>query len=757
VEFTVPRNSRGSEDESSEYLNELFQAISRHLATAVGGFYLVLMLATAIHPDEQFTVRVWLLLPVVAGSLVLTLWLLPRRFLLSQVAWQAGLAAAILWGVYLTGQPLFLLAFLVLPLTAFLLTGFWGGTLVEVIVFGLVLWASRGGIGTVIPGGIVKATLAGSAAAGLLGWILARDMLSLVNWTIGYYENSRTKIEEARDRQLEHQQIQEDLLKANQEMARLSDRLNKMYQVAEEARQTKEEFVANVSHELRTPLNMIIGFSKMILESPQVYARKLPPTLINDISAIYANSQHLSRLVDDVLDLSQIDANRMALSKQWTSMESILSDAVAAMKEFLESRALSLEVNIAPDLPQVYCDGNRIRQVVLNLLSNASRFTEKGGIRVRAWGDAESVTISVSDTGPGISAGDQKRIFEPFQQLDSSIRRQYGGSGLGLSISKRFVEMHDGKMWLESKVGTGATFFFTLPVFTSPDLVQMEGKQARRWFSPYDTVDFRLRTRAYKAPTPVLRPRFIVLERGNALQRLFGRYLKDYELVPVDGMEAAFHEMKHSPAQALIVNELSLPEPFSLKEQLADLPYGTPVITCQVPNEAQATAHMSVDRYLVKPVAREQLLDALGALGGNIHTVLLVDDNQEALRLFTRMLSTAEQDYTVVRATNGHRALSLLRQRRPDVMLLDLVMPGLDGFGVLEEKNKDAEIRDIPVIVISSKDPNGEPIVSDMLAMSRSGGLSVRDLVGCIQVVTELLNPSGPPSSGPDRSKMPAG
>jgi CheY-like chemotaxis protein len=158
------------------------------------------------------------------------------------------------------------------------------------------------------------------------------------------------------------------------------------------------------------------------------------------------------------------------------------------------------------------------------------------------------------------------------------------------------------------------------------------------------------------------------------------------------------------------------------------------------------TSRLGVTHYLVKPIAREALLSALEGLGVAVKNILLADDNQEALRLFSRMLATSDKSYHVIRATNGQRALTLLRQRHPDVLLLDLVMPGMDGFQVLEEKKQDPDIRDIPVIVISSRDPNGDPVVSDSMLVARSGGLSGRDLISCIRVVSETLNPVGQPA-----------
>jgi len=255
-------------------------------------------------------------------------------------------------------------------------------------------------------------------------------------------------------------------------------------------RRAKEEFVANVSHELRTPLNMIIGFSEMIPELAHVYGVALPPALLSDIAAIRRNSQHLARLVDDVLDLSQVDAGRMALRKEWTSLREIVDEAILAVRALFESKGLSVETQIPSDLPEAFCDSTRIRQVMLNLLSNAGRYVKRGGVQVRVRQEQNELMVTVTDTGPGIAPADQQRLFQPFQQLESSLRHRSGGSGLGLTISKRFVEMHGGKMWLESQVGVGTTFGFSLPVQT-PTVPALAEDGALRWFSPYESTNTR--------------------------------------------------------------------------------------------------------------------------------------------------------------------------------------------------------------------------------------------------------------------------
>ena len=405
----------------------------------------------------------------------------------------------------------------------------------------------------------------------------------------------------------------------------------------------------------------------------------------------------------------------MALSKDWTTAQEVIEASVGAVKALYELKGLYLEVEIQPEPVQIFCDSTRIREVLLNLLSNAARFTEQGGvmIRVKMNQNRDMVTFSVDDTGPGISKENLGKLFEPFQQLDNSLRRREG-TGLGLSISKRFVEMHDGKMWVESQLGLGTSFFFSLPVGVALPAT-LDTNSARRWVNPFFSFDKLIRRS--KAPAPVWVPRYVLLELGSSVNRLLRRYMEGVEVVHVRSVESALDELARSPSQALIVNMLSFDNRPDLLENLSDLPFGTPMIECWVPGDDEPSRRLGVRSYLTKPIKKSDLMQAIHDVGENIHTLLVVDDQPEMLQLFGRMLGSVEDGYTVIRAKNGQHALDLLRQRQPDVMLLDLVMPDLDGFAVLREKDLDDSIRDIPVIIVSSNDPSGTPIVSDHLGV----------------------------------------
>ncbi len=592
-------------------------------------------------------------------------------------------------------------------------------------------------------GGMLPVEAPPSAAAIAVIWSMdallslsRRASGELIEVLSSRYDEMQQLLEEARAQRVELRQTQDDLIQANNQMERLSGRLESMYRLAEEARRVKEQFVANVSHELRTPLNMIVGFSEMIAQAPHAYGVELPPRLLADVAVIQRNAQHLASLVDDVLDLSRVEAGQMAVSREWVSLRDIVEAAVVAVRPLFESKGLRLVIDVPSDVPPLFCDRTRIRQVVLNLLSNAGRFTDDGGAQVEVRVAGNDVVVSVSDSGPGISPETREWIFEPFHQADDSIRRRYGGTGLGLAISKRFIEMHGGRMWLDSEPGRGSAFHFSLPIEVAPP---RGPDSTRRWLTanPY----YEPRSRRSRAPAPSLLQRFVVVESGNLLQRLIRRYLGAVEVVSVPDLEQAIGELRREPARALIVNDRAIHTAKSHAAWAIGVPCQTPIITCWVPGEAEAAERLGVVRYLVKPVSTEALLSTIDGLGCSVRTVLVADDEQEALQLFGRMLASAGRGYRVLRAPNGPRALSLLRERRPDVMLLDLRMPGMNGYMVLQEKSSDPRIRGIPVVAISAQDPVAEAAGSDFLTCTQSGGLTLREVLACVQTLSEVLAP----------------
>jgi len=715
----------------SSWLTEL-----QEKATAVGiaGLYAAgLMLAFSQEILAQNPVRLWL--PVAAllltGAITLLLRWAPMVARTLLIIAMAALTLCIVHpGGFVVAAPLLgltvLLAGLVLSMR---------GSLLTALLLTFVLYGRT----PLLPAlGVAERTATFIAIWGAAGlqWLVLHHLSWTVHWAWSGYNESRAALERARDLQVQLFETMEDLSGANAQLTRLNQLANNLRQVAEDERQAKQQFVANVSHELRTPLNMIIGFCEMITQSPQMYGEDIPPKLLADLAVVLRNGQHLSELINDVLDLSQVDAGMMALSKERCSLAEIVNSAVLAVQPLFRSKQLSLDVEMPSDLPMLHCDRTRIREVILNVLSNAGRYTEQGGCRISVRRQGGDLAISVSDTGPGIAPEAQKRIFQPFEQIDGTLRRRYGGTGLGLSISKSFVELHGGRMSLESAPGRGTTIHIVLPIET-PTAVD---PGALRWFNPHRP--YEQRTRPTRFRPEAVRARLVVVEQGNAMSRLLDRYVDQVEIVTARSLAEAREEVMQNPAQAILINDLDVGSALNNLSAEAPLPPDIPIMVCGIPATEDAASLPGVSAYLLKPVSRARMLQALDALPGPIESLLLIDDEPDALHLFRRMLSSAERGYRVMRASSGVRGLQLLASQHPDVVLLDLAMPDMDGYGFLQAKNQDPTLRDIPVILVSARDPLGHPLVSNALAVTTDRGLSVRRLLAAIGALIEVLSPT---------------
>ncbi|MBE7550914.1 MAG: hypothetical protein HS126_07535 [Anaerolineales bacterium] len=271
-----------------------------------------------------------------------------------------------------------------------------------------------------------------------------------------------------------------DLAAARQRITSLEEELAQTkHELAEARRQLREadklksEFIATVSHELRTPLNSIIGFAKLLLKQKIGPLNSIQQT---DISVIYDSAQHLLSLVNDILDLSKIEAGKIRLDPTWVSVEEIIVGVMASTIILIEGKPIELRDEIEPHLPKLFVDRGRIRQVVINILSNAAKFTDAGSITMRigkiSKNEQEFICFSVKDTGIGIAPEDMDKVFEAFRQIDSSVARRAEGTGLGMPISYRLISLHGGELWVESQVGRGSTFSFTIPLQPPASLLQ---------------------------------------------------------------------------------------------------------------------------------------------------------------------------------------------------------------------------------------------------------------------------------------------
>jgi signal transduction histidine kinase/CheY-like chemotaxis protein len=573
---------------------------------------------------------------------------------------------------------------------------------------------------------------------GVLGAMYAMHypMYQRSTWLDEYFALAQRRLEEARNLKGELKQTLDHLANANRQLALANERMASLRAIAEEAQRAKTAFVASVSHEFRTPLNMIIGLVDLMFESPEIYDMVLPPKMREDLEVVRRNCEHLSNMVNDVLDLTQTEAGRLALHREWVDLREIVESGVEAVRPLLEKKQLSLQVTIPDDLPEVYCDRTRIRQVILNLMSNAARFTEVGGITVAITCRDQQVLVSVTDTGPGIAPEDARRIFEPFWQGLKPLWRDKGGSGLGLSISKRFVELHGGRMWFESRPGTGTSFFFTLPISMPIEHIVRPGHQLRE--------EWVWREQAFKAGQPsstdqLVKPRVVVCDETGVLYPRFTRCLDGVEFVDAGDLAQAERSLRECPATALVVNAAGTDDPWALIEAVRKRAAGTPVICCSVPRLTERAIKAGALGYLIKPITRADLESTLAAAGRPVRRVMVVDDDPEFLQLISRMLYACDNTLEVVMASGGEEALAALRSALPDLILLDIVMPGMDGWQVLEAMQADEEWRNIPAFFVSAQDPAEQPLVSEFLLATMNGGVSLSKLLRCSLGISTLL------------------
>lgn len=577
---------------------------------------------------------------------------------------------------------------------------------------------------------------------GSLGVMLAayRPLYQLEEWLSEYLDRAQTLLDDSLDRKVELAQSLEALSNANRQLALSSERLALLRAIAEQAQESKASFVARVSHEFRTPLNMIIGLVGIMVEDPSIYAEELPPEIWEDLRIVYRNCQHLSSMINDVLDLSQAEAGRLVLHREPADLRSIVEEAVDVVRPMIEKKHLALQVSVAENLPKIYCDPTRIRQVVLNLASNAARFTTQGRIDIEVTQDKTDALVTVTDTGPGIPQEDADKVFEPFYSAGGAHLRDARGSGLGLSISRQFVHLHGGRMWLKSQVGSGTSFYFSLPIDPQVGLAA----------SPYRWIkeDWVWREQAFKTARAhsydqLLRPRILVFDETGELYPQLAHHTDEVEVLSIDDVSQIEHELQNCPADAMMLNTAEEGDLLAHIRRLRALDHSTPVVGCSIPRLASRAQQLGALCHLIKPVTRADLEQAIQTVGRPVRRILLVDDDPEVLQLWTRMLHIYDRALEVITAEDGQRALALMQRISPDLVVLDVIMPGLDGWQVLTQMAENDQTRDIPVIVVSAQDPHLDPPSASFLTVSCGKGLSIASLLECSLNLSSILLGTG--------------
>ncbi|MBI3172575.1 MAG: GAF domain-containing protein [Chloroflexi bacterium] len=476
----------------------------------------------------------------------------------------------------------------------------------------------------------------------------------------------------------------------------------------------KTTFLANMSHELRTPLNSIIGFSRVILKGIDGPITDLQQS---DLTAIYNSGQHLLGLINDILDLSKIEAGKMELAFEEVNMNDIITSVMSTVTGLVKDKQIRLLKNVPADLPHAHADPIRLRQVLINLFSNAAKFTDEGSITVDAYIQNNSsgqpeIYVGVTDTGPGIAEKDQVKLFQPFSQVDDAPTRKTGGSGLGLSISQRLIHMHGGEIGLKSEVGKGSTFFFTLPIYREPKAADDGGKLV------------------------------LAIDDDPQVISLYERYLQSsgYQVIPLSDPSQAVKRVAELKPFAVTL-DIMMPgiDGWQVLTELKSNPEtrDIPVMICSIIEEQERGFSLGASDYLVKPILEEDLVQALNRINpdGSIREVLVIDDNPNDLSLMGKML-TDNGNYKPLLAQGGAKGWEMILNQAPQAVILDLFMPDMDGFKILEKMRTSKGLSEIPIIVVSSGDltPEQRKQLEDYgQQFVHKSGLSEKELITSLE------------------------
>jgi len=465
---------------------------------------------------------------------------------------------------------------------------------------------------------------------------------------------------------------------------------------AERATQLKSEFLASMSHELRTPLNAVIGFSELMLDSVPGEINDEQRQCLNDI---LDSGQHLLNLINDVLDLSKVEAGKMDFRLESLNLADVIKDVAQTIKPMLGDKRHKLRVSLEKGLPQVHADKSRLRQVFLNLLSNAIKFTPPDGrLRIEVSRQGDWCQASVVDNGIGIKKKDQEQIFEVFTQAETSPDAKKEGTGLGLAITKQFVEAMGGRIWLESQYGKGSRFTFTLPLVREGEPYLEEKREKLEEGLP------EMRELPPKPGQKVV----LVVDDDCKARSLVSAWLRAEGCVIIEastGDEGIKKAKELAPA--VIILDILMPDKdgWQVLRALKSMPEtrDIPVVITSVIGEEELGFSLGAVDYFIKPVDRKRFQKRIAELGiARRGKVLVVDDNTADVRLVASILEA--ENIGVLCAYGGAEGVRMAKEDEPSLIVLDILMPDLNGFEVVKRLSQDEKTRNIPIIILTMKE-----------------------------------------------------
>ncbi len=685
---------------------ELLQSVSQKvMVTTLAVVIAWHLVATLVWPQIFSPSLYFITISMIVLTVIATR-LLRSLYLLAQMVWVAGLAALITLAYTYYQKPEITLLLIFIPIMSEVMLGIKPTLLIEVVLLLLTgLWNQLGFLPplplnyNVV---IMLATLASTA----LGWGISNNLITSIEAASLHYNEAVKRLEEARKHRAEISVLLKDVNNANYQLDRTNLMLAYARNEADKAREERDRFALAVSHELRSPLNFIIGFSDLMVNSPDTYddLKTWPAGLYDDINEIYKSSTHLMNLINDILDMGKMDANQFALFMEKTDIASIADEVSEMVQPAVNSKSLKLVLQVDADLPPVFVDRTRIRQVLLNLVTNSLRFTKKGSITIRAFrASDELLRVEVVDTGIGISKEDLTKVFKEFRQVGEGSLRSGEGSGLGLSIGKRFIQMHNGEMGVESQSGKGSTFYFTIPFHQHIDevaIIDNANENALREPAVPGTTE----------KTPLL----LMLTSDAFSARAFARNIRGFKVTILTDPGQLYQVVEQTFPRAVIVDE-----PLMTNGRVVDFskkpPFDLPIISFPLPvsrKDPRTALPDGVQEYLVKPVTRQLLLDTVTKLNLKTHTILVIDDDPSMVRFVTQTLKANENDEVKLpddmeyqAAFDGQEAQRILHAIPVGAVFLDLDLTDMNGLTLLNWMQQDDDLRKIPVVIISASDP----------------------------------------------------